>query len=243
VFSNLLHNAAKFTPPEGRVDVHVERAGEHVVVKVSDTGVGIAESMLERIFDLFSQVEDPLHKTQPGLGIGLTLARQLVELHRGTLTAASEGLGKGAIFRVRLPLVVRAGGAASALEPRKLESRPMRILIADDNVDGAVALRAMLALDGHDVRIVHGGREALREAAGFRPEVVLLDIGMPDLDGFEVCRRMRAASDRRTVIAALTGWGQDEHRARARDAGFDRHFVKPPDPEQLRLLLHEAARK
>jgi signal transduction histidine kinase/ActR/RegA family two-component response regulator len=244
VFANLLNNAAKFTPPGGFIEVRVEKRGAQVEVSVKDSGIGIQEAMLDRIFDMFSQVEAPLQKTQPGLGIGLTLVRQLAELHGGAVHAESEGPGKGATFRVMLPVLARAPVTTAAGE-RRVTSSPLRVLVADDNVDAALALRSMLALDGHDVRTVHAGDDAVREAAAFQPQLVLLDLGMPGMNGFEACRRIRAEQPQgsRVLIAALTGWGQEDHQARAQEAGFDRHLVKPTEPAQIQALLTDAARR
>ncbi len=245
VFANLLNNAAKFTSPGGHIEVRVERRPREVEVSVKDNGIGVPREMIERIFDMFSQVDDPMQKTQPGLGIGLTLARQLVELHGGSIRAESEGQGRGATFRVVLPVVARVSPSAAAPGESRKPAPSLRVLIADDNVDAAATLQSMLVLDGHDVRTVHTGADALREASAFGPQVVLLDLGMPDMDGFEVCRRMRAgqSSGERMLIAAITGWAQEDHQARAREAGFDRHLVKPAEPAQVQDLLAEFARQ
>ena len=243
VFSNLLHNAAKFTAPGGLIEVHVEQSEHQVELSVKDNGIGVPEPMLERIFEMFSQIEDPMHKTQPGLGIGLTLVRQLVELHGGTVRAESEGAGQGSTFRVLLPLLAHAPGSAPASGERRRAAAPLRVLIADDNVDAALTLEAMLAIDGHVVRTVHNGAAAVREAATFQPQVILLDLGMPDMSGFEACRRIREQepASSRMVIAALTGWGQDDAQSRGRESGFDRHLIKPAEPEVIQALLAEVA--
>lgn len=243
VFGNLLNNAAKFTPPGGQIDVNVEYRGDEAEVSVTDNGIGIPANMLERIFEMFSQLEDPMQKTQPGLGIGLTLVRQLVELHGGRVSASSGGPGRGATLRVALPALKRVPVQAPVAAEHGAAAAPLRVLIADDNVDAALTLASMLALDGHQVRTVHDGAAAVREATAFQPQVVLLDIGMPGMSGFEACRRIRAVQPpaSRMLIAALTGWAQDDHQARSREAGFDCHLVKPAEPAQVQALLAEAA--
>jgi CheY-like chemotaxis protein/anti-sigma regulatory factor (Ser/Thr protein kinase) len=243
VFANLLNNAAKFTSPGGLIELAIEPHAKAVEVSVKDNGIGIPPAMLERIFDMFAQLEDPMQKTQAGLGIGLTLVRQLVELHGGSVRAESEGLGRGATFRVVLPTLARTPITAATASKRPHAGSPLRVLIADDNVDAASTLGEMLALDGHEVRVVHTGTAAVREAAEFQPQLVLLDLGMPNMDGFEACRRIRAQRPRGScmLIAALTGWGHDEHQARAREAGFDRHLVKPAEPAQVLALLADAS--
>ncbi|HXD05725.1 MAG TPA: response regulator, partial [Burkholderiaceae bacterium] len=243
VFANLLNNAAKFTSPGGLIELAIEPHAKAVEVSVKDNGIGIPPAMLERIFDMFAQLEDPMQKTQAGLGIGLTLVRQLVELHGGSVRAESEGLGRGATFRVVLPTLARTPVAAATASKRPHAGSPLRVLIADDNVDAASTLGEMLAFDGHEVRVVHTGTAAVREAAEFQPQLVLLDLGMPNMDGFEACRRIRAQRPRGScmLIAALTGWGHDEHQARAREAGFDRHLVKPAEPAQVLALLADAS--
>ncbi|WP_425615478.1 PAS domain S-box protein [Anatilimnocola sp. NA78] len=246
VFANLLNNAAKYTERDGSIDVSVERQGSHVVVKVRDTGMGIPPNMLPRIFDMFTQVDRTLERAQGGLGIGLTLVRRLVEMHGGEVTAHSEGDDRGSEFVVRLPLFdarlagtkVANGGTAKLTLP----STKRRILVADDNVDSATSLALMLKYMGNEVRKANDGLEAVTIAGEFLPEVIFLDIGMPKLNGFEACRRIREQSaGRQILLVALTGWGQDEDRQRSKDAGFDQHFVKPVDPQVLKKLLTESA--
>jgi PAS domain S-box-containing protein len=241
VVSNLLTNAAKYTPPSGRIEVGAERDGDQAVLRVKDNGVGIPREMLGRIFEMFAQVDSSLERTAGGLGIGLTLARTLVELHGGSIEARSDGAGRGSEFLVRLPLATTEPPPLpppSATEGPGARDARARILVVDDNVDAADSLGRLLALDGYDVRIANGGMEALREAESFRPEVILLDIGLPMMNGYDVARRLRKEPWGAEIrLVALTGWGQDEDRRRSKEAGFDEHVVKPIDPASLRVLL------
>lgn len=245
VFSNLLNNAAKYTPPGGRVELVAERDGDTVEVRITDNGAGLDATLRERLFEMF--VQGPSNTVgQGGLGIGLTLVRSLVELHGGQVAAESAGAGHGSTFKVRLPVSVCAPSPdASEPEPEQETvapmARPLRVLIVDDNVDAADALGDLLAAFGHDARVVYDGIEALGAAADHRPHLVLLDLGMPGLDGYETARRLRRLPHPRTVIAALTGWGQEEDRRRTREAGFDHHLVKPADIRQITALLATVA--
>ncbi len=232
VVANLLHNASKYSP-EGTAIVlrsHVE--GEDVVVSVVDQGMGIDPELLPRIFDLFAQGKRGLDRSQGGLGVGLTLARRLAQLHGGDIEVISAGFDKGSEFKVRLPDVMRDKapdilGAVSATPARR---EVERILVVDDNHDAAVAIAAVLELDGHEVRVARDGQEALAELAAFKPQVVVLDIGLPVLDGYEVARRIRLLPEGQGILLiALTGYGQLSDRQAAVDAGFDKHFVKPAD--------------
>ena len=240
VFGNLLVNAAKYTDRGGHISLTAERAGRDVLVSVSDTGIGIPPEHLPRLFEMFSQVAPALDRAQGGLGIGLSLARGLVEMHGGALEARSGGTGRGSEFIVRLPTadpepireVPRSAGEASKSAPRR------RILVADDNRDGAESLAIMLRLAGHEVHTTHDGQAAVEAAAWFRPDVALLDIGMPILNGLEVARRIRAEPwGQKMLLVATTGWGQDEDKRRSKEAGFDEHLVKPVDLGALRTLL------
>ncbi|HEX6202987.1 MAG TPA: PAS domain S-box protein [Thermoanaerobaculia bacterium] len=251
VLSNLLNNAARYTPEGGRVQLTVERQGDAAVITVRDSGVGFEPQEGERLFDLFVQGEGE-HTARTGLGIGLTLVRSLVELHGGSVSATSEGPGRGSVFTVRLPLTAApARPAAADAQPDPAASawrgsgRPLRVLIADDNRDAADALRELLEVLGHRARAVYGGEEAIAAAAELDPQVVLLDLGMPGVDGYETARRLRERGEgRRTpVLVALTGWGQEEDRRRTREAGFDHHLVKPADLQDLRRLLDEAGER
>ena len=237
VVANLLNNAAKYTPPGGRIGVEVGRDGGDGVVRVRDTGTGIPADMLDRVFEMFVQAD----RSQGGLGIGLTLVRSLVELHGGTVRVASEGPGRGSEFTVHLPLRAAAEPAAPSAAspvPRRPGGPARRILIVDDNRDAADTLAVLLGTGGNDVRVCYDGPAALAEAEGFRPDLVILDIGMPGMDGYEVARRLRQMPDvRETSLVALTGWGQDSDRRRTREAGFDHHLVKPVDMATLDQVL------
>jgi PAS domain S-box-containing protein len=251
VFGNLLTNAAKYTDSNGRIALTAQREGDQAVVRLRDTGIGIAPDMLPRIFDLFVQAEHASTRTHGGLGIGLTLVKNLVEMHGGTIEAHSAGLGKGSEFVVRLPLLGKDEGGrmrdesaegAGAVHPSSFIPHPSgrRVLVVDDNVDVADSLAVLLRLQGHDVRVAHDGPTALQIAKEYRPELVFLDIGMPVMDGYEVARRMRQEPGLEKVrLAALTGWGQQEDRRRTAEAGFDLHLVKPVEPRVLEELLAE----
>jgi CheY-like chemotaxis protein len=238
VFSNLLTNAAKYTDRGGHIWLIAERRESEVLVVVRDNGIGIRPEMLSRIFEMFTQV-DKTDRSFGGLGIGLSLVRVLVELHGGTVEAHSEGPGRGSEFRVRLPnvadaTILRHSTSASPAE----HTAPRRIVVVDDNRDAANALSIMLRLMGHEVRTAHDGLEALEAIEVFRPDVVLLDLGMPKLNGYETARRIRSEPwGRNAILVAVTGWAQDEDRRRTRDAGFDAHLVKPVGRETLEALL------
>jgi two-component system, chemotaxis family, sensor kinase Cph1 len=242
VIGNLLNNAAKYTAAGGRIEVESRRQGSHAVVRVRDTGIGIAPEMLPKVFDLFAQDARALDKAQGGLGIGLSLAHELVRLHGGTLIAESPGAGQGSTFTVRVPLsepapAERVAPAAQS-EPPALGAVRRRVLVVDDNVDAAQSLAMFLEILGHEVRVAHDGPSALALASGFTPELALLDIGLPGMDGHELARRMHAdPALRNTMLVALTGWGTEEDKQRSREAGFDEHLIKPVDAGRLRGLL------
>ncbi len=243
VLANLLNNAAKYTDEGGSIWLTLACENGDAVVRVRDTGIGIPPNMLASIFDLFTQVDRSLDRSQGGLGIGLTLARRLVEMHGGRLAASSAGANRGSEFVVRLPVLVRPPGpgvTANGAQDLAAGAAPRRVLIVDDNVDGAQSLGLMLRLAGHEVCIAHDGPAALKTASDFRPDVVLLDIGLPEMDGYEVARRLRELPELAdTLLVALTGYGQAEDRQRGREAGFHHYFVKPVDPPVLaRLLAH-----
>ncbi|HVK13789.1 MAG TPA: ATP-binding protein [Gemmataceae bacterium] len=243
IFANLLNNAAKYTERGGRVRLAVERQGGDVLVRVTDTGVGIPAPMLPQVFDLFSQVDRSLEKSQGGLGIGLNIVRRLVELHGGTIRAESGGPGLGSTFTVRLPVAGAPAPGSGPAGDGEAAARPARrrILVVDDNRDGATSLAEVLSLMGNETRTAHDGLAAVAAAEAFRPDVILMDLGMPRLNGYDACRRIREQPwGRRILVAACTGWGQDEDRARSQEAGFDLHLVKPVDPAGLDRLLAAA---
>jgi PAS domain S-box-containing protein len=241
VLGNLLNNAAKFTERHGRVWLTVEREGPQAVVRVRDTGIGIAGEQLPRLFDMFMQGDTSLERSRDGLGIGLTLVKTLVEMHGGTVEVHSDGLGHGSEFVVRLPALEEASPPRPRPAAGKAAPAPgHRILIVDDNEDGAESLAMMLQLGGHETHTAHDGLDAVAAAERLRPHAVLLDIGLPGLNGYEVCRRIRENPwGKDLVLVAVTGWGQEADRARSRDAGFDAHIVKPVDPEALMKLLSD----
>jgi signal transduction histidine kinase len=242
VIGNLLHNAAKYTEPGGRITLAATAESGEAVVRVRDNGIGLDERSVANIFDMFVQVDRSLTRAHAGLGVGLTLARRLIALHGGTITAYSAGLGRGSEFVVRLPLAregARPEAPAAPREPRPAGTR--RVLIADDNAEFADSLAALLGARGHEVRVAHDGAQALREVETFTPEFALLDIGMPKVHGYELARRLRERADTANcVLVAVTGWGQEDDRRRAREAGFDRHLVKPVDPSDIEAILAEA---
>lgn len=241
VFSNLLNNAAKYSEKSGRIELTAERDGYEVVVSVRDHGIGIPREMLPRIFDLFTQVDRSLERAHGGLGIGLTLVRRLVEMHGGSVTAQSEGAGKGSVFTVRLPIAVplpaakdRTAAADTPLDARQEH----RILIVDDNDDAATSLSVMLTILGYETHTAADGVSGLEAAMEFRPHAILLDIGIPKMNGYDVARRIREQPwGEKMVLIAVTGWGQAEDIQRTLEAGFDHHLVKPVDPADLTKLL------
>jgi PAS domain S-box-containing protein len=238
VFANLLSNACRYTPANGTIDITARRDAGDVVVSVRDDGIGIPPDKLDSIFDMFTQVDRSTEQAQAGLGIGLTLVKQLVEMHGGSVTVRSEGRGRGSEFVVRLPVAREPTTAPPPSAATAAPARRRRILIVDDNVDAAVSLAMLLEINGNEVHTAHDGIEAVAAVSQRRPDVVLLDIGLPKLDGHEVCRRVRAEPWGRDVaIVALTGWGQEDDRRRSEDAGFDGHLVKPVDHGELARLL------
>ena len=244
---NLLSNAAKYSDPGGRIWLTVEREGNEAVLRVRDAGVGIPPEMLPRVFDLFWQVDRSLEKSQGGLGVGLSIVKQLVEMHGGRVEAHSEGYGRGSEFVIRLPVVLSLAQERREEEGGGEEARPSarrRILVVDDNGDAAESLAMMLEIMGNEVRTANDGLEGVETAASFRPDVILLDIGMPRLNGYDACRRIREQPwGKNVIIVALTGWGQDEDKRRSREAGFDGHLVKPVEPAALEKLLSELQSK
>jgi signal transduction histidine kinase len=240
VLSNLLTNAAKYTDPEGQIRLTARCEADDVVIRVADSGIGISAATLPRVFNMFSQVHSTTDRSEGGLGIGLALAQGLIELHGGTIAASSAGLGCGSEFTVCLPrrAVVELVQSTSNAAPGKRATQSRRILIADDNRDSAETLAALLRMEGHEVTSVHDGPVALSVFGELKPEVALLDIGMPGLTGYEVARKMRQSAPRTPLLLiAITGWGQDIDKERAFAAGFDHHLTKPVDPQRLVEML------
>lgn len=249
VMVNLLNNAAKYTPAGGRIELAVRQDEHRVLISVSDNGVGIAEAAFGSIFEMFSQAGQDVSQAPGGLGIGLSLVRQLVELHGGTVAVASPGTGQGSTFTVGLALAdLKTSTAPSDTEVlHLLESPPartqsLRMLIVDDHADAAQMLAALLEMDGHKTAVVCDGRQALQTAAAFRPEVAFLDIEMPGMNGYETARAMRKlAGLEQVALVALTGWDDMKSRIRSRDAGFDHHLCKPTELAMLRSVLSKLA--
>jgi CheY-like chemotaxis protein len=243
VLSNLLDNAAKYTPQGGQIKIAAETRKDTVSISVSDNGVGIPADMLNKIFDMFTRSDRDIEKTHPGLGIGLSLVKSIVEMHGGAVMAVSDPVQRGTQIRVQLPLARVAAAIASApvpaASPPSLES-PMaqRVLVVDDNRDAANLLGVFLDALGNDVRVAHDGREAIQVAQEFLPSVVLMDLGMPIMNGYSAARHIREQSwGQEMLLVALSGWGQDVYRQRAKEAGFDHHLVKPADPVDLERIL------
>jgi CheY-like chemotaxis protein/nitrogen-specific signal transduction histidine kinase len=234
--ANVLTNAAKYTDPGGEIRLELRRQNEQAVIVVSDTGVGIASELLPRVFDLFVQGDRSLDRSQGGLGIGLSVVKRLVEMHHGRVTARSEGTGHGSVFEIHLPLIDAPAGSYAHPSARTIQSK--RILIVDDNVDAANSLAEMLQIDGHITEVVYTGRDALSCALARPADVILLDIGLPDMNGYEVAARMRPKIGPAQLIA-LTGYGQTEDVRRATEAGFDAHLIKPVDFDELERIIAE----
>jgi len=238
VVSNILNNAAKYTPAGGEIMLHVRDEAGEAVIAVGDNGQGIDPQVLPYIFDLFTQAERTPDRSQGGLGIGLALVKSLVALHGGRVAAHSEGANRGSEFVVRLPLLRAAPAADAGRPPAQEQDGPVRVLVVDDNADAAQMLATLLEAHGHAVSVEYDGTTGLARALREQPEVMLLDIGLPDMDGHELARRLRASPDTANAcLIALTGYGQNEDRERAREAGFDRHMVKPADLSELLHIL------
>jgi CheY-like chemotaxis protein len=236
----LLNNAAKYTKEGGQIWLTARRERSSVVISVRDTGEGIPPELIPRLFEMFSQIDRTLGRSQGGLGIGLSLVRTLVEAHGGSVEAKSDGDGQGSEFTVRLPLMQRPFSANNVHEQNNTTERfdGCRVLVVDDNCDAAESLTMLLRLYGAEVRDVNDGESALQTLSSFHPSVIFLDIGMPGMDGFEVASEIRKRTDGQDVtIVALTGWGQDEDRQRTRDSGFDHHLVKPAELSDLQAIM------
>jgi PAS domain S-box-containing protein len=239
VFSNLLNNSCKYTEPGGRISLTADRRGGEVTVQVKDSGVGISPEKLRSVFEMFAQVDQTLERSQGGLGIGLTLVKRLVEMHGGSVEAASAGVGQGSEFTVRLPILAELPTAVPPphmVEPPRITGR--RILIVDDNVDAANSLAMLLKITGNETRTAFDGVSAIKVAESFRPDIILLDIGLPKINGYEVCRRIRGEPwGKDLMLVAMTGWGQEEDRRKTSEVGFDHHMVKPVAYAALVQLL------
>jgi CheY-like chemotaxis protein len=245
VISNILNNAAKYTAPGGRITLAVTVDEQRVHVAVRDNGVGIAPDILPYIFDLFTQAERTPDRSQGGLGIGLALVKSLVALHGGTVRATSDGIGLGSEFCISLPRLAALDGAADDDASSAGVQAPgaLRVMVVDDNVDAAQMLAALLEVQGHAVCVEYDGKGALAHAQRDCPDVLLLDIGLPDMDGYELARRLRSQPESAgATLVALTGYGQSQDRKEAEQAGFDHYLVKPADLDQVNEVLAEAAR-
>jgi PAS domain S-box-containing protein len=245
VVANLLDNAAKYTDPGGRISVSAGREDDMIVIRVRDSGIGISADVLPRIFDMFTQAQLPVERSQAGLGVGLSLVDKLVRLHGGTVAAHSAGPGTGSEFTIRLPAAAKAprqaaqtGPAANPPAPRKM----CRVLVVDDNLDSADSLAMLLRIMGHDSKIAHDGEQALAVAEQYRPDIAILDIGLPKVNGYDLAKQLRQqpwAKD--AVLVALTGWGQEQHRRRSAESGFNHHLTKPVEFNVLEDILTAAA--
>ncbi len=243
VLANLLINAAKYTDSGGRIELEARRKGGELVIAVRDNGIGISAEMMPRVFNLFTQASPALERSEGGLGIGLALVRGLLELHGGSVNAHSGGVGQGSEFLVRLP-IGNPGDVAGVHEtsaPAHTGAKSLRVLVADDNRDSAETCAALLEASGHEVSVAHTGREAFDLACRIEPDALLLDIGMPELNGYQLAQRIRGTSwGRRAMLIAISGWGQEQDKRRARAAGFDQHLTKPIDPNGMEALLRSA---
>jgi CheY-like chemotaxis protein len=244
VVSNLLNNAAKYTPEGGRIALKAQVQGNEAVLTVTDSGIGIAADALGKVFEMFAQVSGSAGKPQGGLGIGLSLVQSLVALHGGSVSASSPGIGQGCTFTVRLPLIPSGSETMATTNTPQTSSDPaqLQVLVVDDNTDAAESLGVLLDIEGHAAHIAHTGAEALQLAKSRALDVVFLDIGLPDMTGYEVARQMRLLPGmQKTLLVALTGWGTQDDRQRTRDAGFDRHLTKPAELPAVEELLRAAA--
>jgi signal transduction histidine kinase len=243
VFANLLNNAAKYTNPGGEIRVRLTAADGRATVEVSDSGHGIDPEMLPHVFEMFTQFQPQRDRALGGLGIGLSLARRLLELHGGSISARSEGVDRGSTFTAVVPLAVEEAATDKPAPPKQDVVSSCRVLVADDNPDAVEMMRVMLEFKGHDIRIANDGAQAVAVAETFRPSIAFLDIGMPRMDGYEAARRIRQSLGPNVMLVALTGWGQDEDKRLSHDAGFDLHITKPPEPELIEELIIECHRR
>jgi CheY-like chemotaxis protein/anti-sigma regulatory factor (Ser/Thr protein kinase) len=232
--SNILVNAIKYTPPRGQIKIHVKQTAQEVAIEISDSGLGIAPEMLPTIFDLFTQANPTIDRSHGGLGIGLSIVKRLVQMHSGTFSAASEGVGRGAQFTLRFPLIEPP--KVEAPQTQNQNATSCRLLIVDDNIDAADSLARLLTCLGHETLAVHSANDGLEQQETFKPQVALLDIGLPDMTGYELARRFRATAPQVKLIA-LTGYGTAEDRRQAEDAGFDFHLTKPVALAELEQVL------
>jgi CheY-like chemotaxis protein/anti-sigma regulatory factor (Ser/Thr protein kinase) len=241
VVGNLLNNAAKYTPEGGRIELSADAREGEAVITVKDDGEGIDAQLLPRVFDLFVQGQRSLDRSQGGLGVGLTLVKRLAELHQGRVEAESAGAGRGSTFRIYLPCLTSVSSRpekVSSIAQSRKSPGGRRVLVVDDNSDAAETVAAYLRLEGHETKVVTEGTEVLDSAKVFEPQVVVLDIGLPGLDGYQIARQLRAESGTRgALLIAVTGYGREEDRSRAAAAGFDCHFVKPADPIEIQAAI------
>jgi PAS domain S-box-containing protein len=239
VFSNLLNNAAKYTKRGGKISVSGRKEGDNVVIHVTDNGIGIPPKMMPRVFDMFLQVDSTIERSQSGLGIGLTLVKKLVEMHGGHVEAFSEGEDKGSDFVVTIPASpVQVAEESNNNDDPEIKPSGARVLVIDDNVDSARTLGWMLELQGHEVQLAFNGKDAIAEAERFQPLIVMMDIGLPGITGYELCPLIRKIPGMKdATFIAQTGWGQEKHRRQSKEAGFDHHLIKPVEINQLEQLL------
>jgi CheY-like chemotaxis protein len=240
IFGNLVNNACKYTEAPGDIRVTIHREADRALISVKDNGIGIPPDKLQTIFDMFSQLDTSLERARGGLGIGLTLVKRLVEMHGGTVIAHSQGSGTGSEFVLTLPVLAepKVQPAPATAAPRDKTLRPLRILVVDDNRDAAKSLALLLKLRGHKAQLAFDGHDAVAQAAANDPQVILLDIGLPRMNGYDACRAIRELpTATRPMVIALTGWGQDEDRRRTAEAGFDAHLVKPVNYHELTEML------